>query len=128
MDILRNYTFWWIYWYWFCILNVYIFRINLIKLKICYFWLKLRRLTFWDGVSSFQTCGKPYFMGKVLCLVCRQCLERNNGNYLVCYHKWLQKTHNNCLDYGQKFDKEMKYTAIIENSWTDRWLDTLEYN
>jgi hypothetical protein len=28
MDILRNYTFWWIYWYWFDIVNVYIFMYN----------------------------------------------------------------------------------------------------
>jgi hypothetical protein len=58
MDILRNYTFLWIYWYWFGILNVIILRINLVKLKYIDFWLKLRRLTFWDGGSPLGRVRK----------------------------------------------------------------------
>jgi hypothetical protein len=72
--------------------------------------------------------GSGHTMGKVLRLVPRQCLERNSGKCLVWYHKWLPKTHNNYLDCGQKFNKEMKYTAITESSWTDTWLYTSEYN
>jgi hypothetical protein len=77
---------------------------------------------------SGHTCGMPYFMAKVLRLVRGQYLARNSGNYLVCYHKCLPKTHNNCLDCERKFDKEMKNTAITENSFTDIWLDISEYD
>jgi hypothetical protein len=77
---------------------------------------------------SGHTCGMPYFMAKVLSLVRGQCLARNSGNFLVCYHKCLLKTHNNYLDCRLKFDKEMKNTTITENSWTDTWLDTSEYD